>query len=182
MSLGLVFAIALGLAMDAFAVSMACSASLAKLHGRQVFRIAFHFGWFQAMMPVLGWLAGTGARALIERWDHWVAFGLLVLVGGKAIVQALRQKFQVQEVSTPGRQVTNLAQCDFTGQHPEQSRPAHGFPRGLSLGLDERAGKPGRGRFPWRGICTLDRTRPWSAGLVRIRHSWCGPHRLRPRG
>lgn len=90
MSLGLIIAIALGLAMDAFAVSMACSASLAKLRGRQVFRIAFHFGWFQAMMPVLGWFAGTGARSLIERWDHWVAFGLLALVGGKAILQAVR--------------------------------------------------------------------------------------------
>ncbi|MCX7800531.1 MAG: manganese efflux pump MntP family protein [Fimbriimonadales bacterium] len=89
MSPALVVAIALGLAMDAFAVSMACSASLSSVKPRQVFRIAFHFGWFQAMMPVLGWLGGSGARPLIEGWDHWVAFGLLAFVGGKALLQAL---------------------------------------------------------------------------------------------
>lgn len=89
MSPGLVVAVALGLAMDAFAVSMACGASVSRLHPRQVFRIAFHFGWFQAMMPVLGWWAGSGARSLLERWDHWVAFGLLAFVGGKAVKQAL---------------------------------------------------------------------------------------------
>ncbi len=90
MSLIAVVGIAVGLAMDATAVAIATSIMLGRVYGRQVFRFAFHFGLFQAVMPVVGWFAGHGLSEYIESWDHWVAFVLLALIGGKAIVDVFR--------------------------------------------------------------------------------------------
>ena len=84
--------IAIGLAMDAFAVSIAAGLSLGRVGRRQTFRLAFHFGLFQAMMPVLGWLAGSQLAAQVRAFDHWIAFGLLSFVGGKMLLEARRQK------------------------------------------------------------------------------------------
>ncbi len=81
--------IAVGLAMDTFAVAIAVSVLLDSLTGRHVFRLAFHCGLFQALMPILGWFAGLQVGWLIAGWDHWVAFGLLGCIGGKAIYEAL---------------------------------------------------------------------------------------------
>lgn len=89
MSLLSVVVIAVGLAMDAFAVAVATSIALDRMTGRHVFRFAFHFGLFQALMPILGWLAGRTVVDWIGSWDHWVGFGLLSLIGGKAIYEAL---------------------------------------------------------------------------------------------
>lgn len=83
--------IALALAMDAFAVALAAGLSLGTLTGRHLFRLGWHFGLFQAMMPVLGWLAGLTVQQWIAAYDHWVAFLLLGLVGGKMIREALRE-------------------------------------------------------------------------------------------
>ncbi len=80
--------IAVGLAMDAFAVAIASSVSLRRVTGWQVFRLSVTFGLFQAMMPVLGWLAGLSVEHLIKAWDHWAAFALLAYVGGRAVVDA----------------------------------------------------------------------------------------------
>ncbi len=85
-----IIGIAIGLAMDAFAVSVATSVTLPHLTRRHIFRFAFHFGLFQALMPILGWLSGRSVVRWVAAWDHWVAFGLLGAVGGKAIVDALR--------------------------------------------------------------------------------------------
>lgn len=82
------FGIAIALAMDAFAVALAAGLSLPKLTGRHLFRFGFHFGLFQALMPILGWLAGISLRQQIEAFDHWLAFGLLSLVGGKMLWEA----------------------------------------------------------------------------------------------
>jgi len=82
--------IAVGLAMDAFAVAVAASIALHGVTPRQVFRFAFHFGLFQAMMPLIGWAAGRSVSGYIQTWDHWIAFGLLSAIGGKAIYGALR--------------------------------------------------------------------------------------------
>jgi manganese efflux pump family protein len=90
MSTLVILGLAVGLSMDAFAVAAATSVALRKVTPRHVFRFAFHFGLFQAMMPVLGWLAGLTVERHIRAWDHWVAFGLLAAVGGKSIYQALR--------------------------------------------------------------------------------------------
>lgn len=82
-----VVAIAFGLAMDAFAVSIAAGMALPVLTGRHVFRLAFHFGLFQFLMPVLGWALGSTLADWIGAYDHWVAFALLALVGGHMLWQ-----------------------------------------------------------------------------------------------
>ena len=78
----------IGLAMDAFAVSIASGFTIHRLRVRYAFRIAFFFGAFQAVMPIIGWLAGLSVRDFISAIDHWIAFGLLLLVGGKMIYEA----------------------------------------------------------------------------------------------
>ncbi len=80
-----ILGIAFGLAMDAFAVSVAAGLTLEQVTARHRFRLGFHFGLFQFLMPLLGWLAGKGIAAQVQAFDHWVAFGLLCLVGGKMI-------------------------------------------------------------------------------------------------
>ena len=82
MPLPLICATALALAMDAFAVSLSAGIFLGSLRIRQMFRLAWHFGLFQALMPVIGWSCGMTIRQAIAAWDHWVACGLLALVGG----------------------------------------------------------------------------------------------------
>ena len=76
-----VFAIALALAMDAFAVSVSAAATLPSVTWRHYFRLSFHFGLFQFLMPVIGWALGVSVRGYIETWDHWIAFAMLSLVG-----------------------------------------------------------------------------------------------------
>jgi putative Mn2+ efflux pump MntP len=80
--------LALALAMDAFAVALGAGTVLARLTGRHLFRLGFHFGLFQALMPVLGWLAGRTVILWVAAWDHWIAFGLLGLIGGRMIHEA----------------------------------------------------------------------------------------------
>lgn len=89
MALGEILLLALALAMDAFAVACATGVGLRRVSGRQTFRLAFHFGLFQALMPVLGWVLGATVREHIERWDHWIAFGLLAFIGLRMIREAL---------------------------------------------------------------------------------------------
>ena len=80
--------IAIGLAMDAFAVSIASGVTLKRFKARPALRVALFFGGFQALMPVLGWLAGTSFQHYIAAFDHWVAFGLLTFIGGKMIYES----------------------------------------------------------------------------------------------
>lgn len=103
MSLVVVIGIAVGLAMDATAVAIATSIMLKRIDGRQVFRFAFHFGLFQAAMPVVGWFAGRGLRGFIDSWDHWVAFVLLAVIGGRAIVDAFRVDHEDVKFPDPTR-------------------------------------------------------------------------------
>jgi manganese efflux pump family protein len=77
--------ISFGLAMDAFAVSI-CAGTNELTRGKgPTFRLSFHFGLFQFMMPVIGWLLGSGIQKYIEAYDHWVVLGLLAFVGTKMI-------------------------------------------------------------------------------------------------
>jgi putative Mn2+ efflux pump MntP len=80
--------IAVGLAMDAFAVAIVTGLNMPRVTPRHVFRIAFHFGLFQFIMPVLGWLVGKEVASRIGLFDHWIAFALLAFVGGKMLHQA----------------------------------------------------------------------------------------------
>jgi manganese efflux pump family protein len=83
--------VAFALAMDAFAVAVIAGLSPGALTARRVFRLAFHFGLFQAMMPVIGWFAGTALHRAIADIDHWIAFSLLALVGSRMVIGALRE-------------------------------------------------------------------------------------------
>jgi len=82
-------ALAVALAMDAFAVAIVTGLTLKPLTRRHIFRLAFHFGLFQALMPIIGWAAGTAVHKYIAAFDHWVAFALLAFVGGKMVWEAL---------------------------------------------------------------------------------------------
>jgi putative Mn2+ efflux pump MntP len=84
--------IAIGLAMDAFAVSMAHGMAIQNRKVATGLIMAVSFGAFQAFMPVLGWLAGLSFIELISGFDHWVAFGLLAFIGGKMIYSARGSK------------------------------------------------------------------------------------------
>jgi len=77
--------IAFSMAMDAFAVCLGAGTQERTSGPRPVFRLAFHFGLFQFLMPVIGWLAGTTIVRYIYAYDHWVAFGLLAFVGIRMI-------------------------------------------------------------------------------------------------
>lgn len=81
--------IAVGLALDAFAVSLGAGTTRFVNGPRPVFRLSFHFGLFQALMPVIGWLAGSSVERYIAPFDHWVAFALLAFVGARMIRSGL---------------------------------------------------------------------------------------------
>jgi manganese efflux pump family protein len=93
--------IAVGLAMDAFAVAIGAGLTLKEVTPRQTFRLAWHFGLFQAFMPVIGWLAGLSVAEWIAPVDHWIAFGLLAVIGGKMIYEALKNDDEAEERSDP---------------------------------------------------------------------------------
>lgn len=77
-----------GLSMDAFAVSVCKGLGMKRLNMRQAFVIALFFGVFQAVMPVIGWVLGTGFQSYISPVDHWIAFALLAFIGGKMLFDA----------------------------------------------------------------------------------------------
>lgn len=85
MSFATILLIAVGLAMDAFAVAAAAGLSAGRASLRPTLRLAWHLGLFQFLMPMAGWAAGLAVRDAIERYDHWVAFTLLLAVGGKMV-------------------------------------------------------------------------------------------------
>lgn len=89
MSLLTILSIAVALAMDAFAVAIATGVSLENVSRRQTFRLSWHFGLFQALMPLIGWGVGTSIQGYVDAYSHWIAFTLLVLVGGNMIKEAL---------------------------------------------------------------------------------------------
>ena len=84
-----ILGIAVALAMDAFAVAIATGVSLKQVSFRQTFRLSWHFGLFQAMMPVIGWGLGATVQSYMADYDHWVAFILLALVGGNMLKEAV---------------------------------------------------------------------------------------------
>jgi putative Mn2+ efflux pump MntP len=96
--------LAVSMAIDAFAVCLAAGA-MPEIRGpRPTFRLAFHFGLFQFIMPILGWLAGTTVEAVIRDYDHWAAFGLLAFVGGRMIHSAMHQSRPID--ADPSRGMT----------------------------------------------------------------------------
>lgn len=83
--------IGVGLSMDAFAVSVCKGLGMKRLNMKQALVIALFFGGFQALMPALGWLAGSQLADFITPIDHWIAFLLLAFVGGKMLWDAFHE-------------------------------------------------------------------------------------------
>lgn len=96
-------AIAVALAMDAFAVSIGVGVTLKQITFRQNFRLAWHFGFFQAMMPVLGWSAGLTIQVWVEHYDHWIAFGLLVYVAQGMLRSVFKKEKSEEKQKDPTR-------------------------------------------------------------------------------
>jgi len=85
------FGLALALALDAFAVATGVSTLLGRVSMRQYFRLAWHFGLFQFLMPILGWLLGHWAAAFLDQFAHWIAFVILGYLGVRMIRDARRK-------------------------------------------------------------------------------------------
>lgn len=92
MDLATVILIAIGLAMDAFAVSIAKGISVERDRRRSALLLASLFGAFQGLMPLVGWLAGQGLRDVIADVDHWAAFFLLGFIGAKMIYDSTKHE------------------------------------------------------------------------------------------
>jgi putative Mn2+ efflux pump MntP len=82
--------LSLGLAADAFAVSISSGLAIKHMKVNKALKIALFFGGFQALMPLIGWLAGLSLSFWITPIDHWIAFGLLSFIGGKMIYESLQ--------------------------------------------------------------------------------------------
>ncbi|HIJ78357.1 MAG: manganese efflux pump MntP family protein [Desulfobulbaceae bacterium] len=95
--------IAIALAVDAFAVALAAGVNLCQVNLRQTLRLALHFGLFQGGMNIIGWASGLTVRSLIESVDHWIAFGLLAVVGVRMIIEALKEEREEAEGIDPTR-------------------------------------------------------------------------------
>lgn len=90
--------IAVGLAMDAFAVSVSNGATTKNLKLPYALKLSVFFGGFQLLMPVIGWLVGKAGESFITQIDHWIAFILLAFIGGKMIIDYIKER--KEEVST----------------------------------------------------------------------------------
>lgn len=90
MSLLDIIFLAIALAMDCFTVSIVCGVILRdeQHFSWMTYRLAFLFGLFQALMPLLGWLGISYFRSYMEAYDHWIAFALLTFIGGKMIKES----------------------------------------------------------------------------------------------
>jgi manganese efflux pump family protein len=100
MNIWMIIFIALALAMDAFAVSIASGITIKQTRLKYALIMGTWFGLFQAIMPFLGWLAGLKLRGLIENIDHWVAFALLSFIGCKMIYESFKIE-SIEEKTNP---------------------------------------------------------------------------------
>lgn len=83
------FLIGVGLSMDAFAVAICQGLSMTRIKWGHALTVGLYFGGFQALMPFVGWMLGSQFAGRIQQYDHWIAFILLVLIGGNMIREAL---------------------------------------------------------------------------------------------
>ena len=101
--------IAVGLAMDAFAVSIAKGIVIKQQRRKTALLLASFFGGFQMLMPVIGWLAGSSLETVIVGIDHWIAFGLLAFIGSKMIYDSIRKQDGEKEESLRFHSLMTLA-------------------------------------------------------------------------
>jgi putative Mn2+ efflux pump MntP len=105
--------VAVGLAMDAFAVSLGIGCCGSARAPRPILRIAFHMGFFQGFMTFLGWLAGSSIANLIAAFDHWIALALLAFVGIRMIRSGLNPESELHN-GDPSRGGMMLVLCIAT--------------------------------------------------------------------
>ncbi len=109
MELSEIIIIAVGLSLDAFAVALGVGA-LGRIGGhRGAVRLAFHFGLFQFLMPVIGWYSGVKIEPYISKIDHWVAFSLLFFVGSKMIWEAYNTEVYLRKDPSKGKEMVLLS-------------------------------------------------------------------------
>lgn len=87
-----IWLLAVALAMDCFAVSVATGITLKQTRWRTMLNMAFFFGLFQAVMPLIGWMGTTLFSHLFEQIDHWIAFGILCFLGGRMVVESFKEE------------------------------------------------------------------------------------------
>lgn len=98
-----ILVVAAALAMDAFSVSISAGMIIKRPGPRHYFRLAFHFGLFQFMMPIIGYFGGNYLESYIKSFDHWIAFGLLSLLGIKMIKDAFSEDKEEVGTRDPSR-------------------------------------------------------------------------------
>jgi len=109
MSFPEILIIAVGLAMDAFAVSIGAG-TLTSMRGmRSKVRLAFHFGMFQFLMPVIGWFLGNTVQTYVEMYDHWIAMILLSYIGIKMIYESFGKSGEAKQDPSKGRNLILLS-------------------------------------------------------------------------
>lgn len=101
--------ISIGLAMDAFAVSICKGLSMKKMNWKKAIIIGIYFGAFQGLMPVLGYLLGTNFEALVTSVDHWIAFVLLLIIGGDMIKEAFSKEIKTYNDNIDVKEMIILA-------------------------------------------------------------------------
>lgn len=87
-----IWLLAVGLAMDCFAVSIASGIIMKRIRLRPMLSMAFAFGFFQALMPLIGWIGASSFSHLIEDWDHWIAFAILAFLGGRMVCESFKDE------------------------------------------------------------------------------------------
>ncbi|MGV8075362.1 MAG: manganese efflux pump MntP family protein [Syntrophobacteraceae bacterium] len=142
--------VALSLGCDAFAVGMGVGARFCS--PRQIFRLSFHFGLFQFLMPLVGWFLGQNALGFARQWARWIAFGLLFFIGAKMCYESFHhdERNREEECPDPTRGVSLIALSLATSMD--------------ALGVGFSMGILGKGLFVsalWIGIICFIMT--WSA-------------------
>jgi len=97
--------IAIGLSMDSFAVSISNGLAIPRITFQRAVPIAFSLAFFQALMPLLGWLSGVGLESYIKEFDHWIAFILLGIIGGKMVYEGLFESNSISPVKLKKRTI-----------------------------------------------------------------------------
>lgn len=95
--------------MDALAVALAAGMMLQKVGFRHTFRLAWHFGLFQSMMPILGWSMGQMVEGLVKEWDHWIAFVFLLVIGFKMVLDSRHEEEKALRDPTKGMRMVMLS-------------------------------------------------------------------------
>lgn len=109
MSLFELFLVAVGLSMDAFAVAICKGLALKEARPRHMVLVGLWFGGFQALMPVVGYLVGVQFKDAITAVDHWIAFGLLAVIGGNMVREALSGDEEEADASLSPKNMLLLA-------------------------------------------------------------------------